>query len=86
MKTILVASVCLAVMSASAWACRGTAEFPVVEAQLAMAEISDAEREAYGERLQEGIALHEQGHELDDMELRQRSLEILDGLKVDLGI
>jgi len=86
MRMVFLACAGAVLVSAPAWACRGTAEFPEVEMQLAMADISDAERDAHAERLQEGIALHDQGHELDSMELRQKSLEILDGIKAELGI
>jgi hypothetical protein len=72
--------------AAPAWACRGTAELSAVQVQLAMADIPGAERDMYLERLNAGIALHQRGHEADSMELRLKSLEILDEIKVKLGM
>jgi hypothetical protein len=86
MRTLLLSCVAIAMVCGPALACRGTAEFPEVEAHLVMADLSEADRAAYAEQLQEGIALHEQGHELDSQEVRQQSLEILDDLKVKLGM
>lgn len=86
MKTVLLACVGVLMVSGPAWACRGTAEFPDVQAKLAMADLPESVRTNYSERLLEGIALHEMGHEEDSMELRLKSLEILDELKIKLGM
>jgi len=75
----------MATLSAGpALACRGTAEYPQVSAELAQANMPAAEKSALAERLKAGDALHQRGHELDSAELRKESLAILDAIKAKL--
>jgi len=68
-----------------AFACRGTAEYPQVAAQLEQANLPAAEKSALAERLQAGEALHLRGHELDNRDVRNDSLAILDEIKAKLA-
>ena len=86
MRFLLILSACAILISSPAVACRGTAEYPQVKAQLAKAGIPAAEKATYEKKLQEGWAHHEKGHKQDDRELRKKSLEILDQIKVKMGI
>ena len=67
-----------------ALACRGTAEYPQVSAELAQANMPAAEKSALAERLKAGDALHQLGHELDNRDIRNDSLAILDAIKAKL--
>jgi len=78
MKTLLLATTCATLLATPSLACRGTAEYPEVMAVLAEANLPEAQKAAYLQRLEEGAALHHQGHDSDDMALRQQSLAILD--------
>lgn len=85
MRTLLFAVGCVMLASAPALACRGTAEYPQVAAQLAKLDLPAAQKAAYAKKLEEGKALHQKGHELDNQELRKESLKILDELKAELA-
>lgn len=84
MKTLLLAGACAMLLAAPALACRGTAEYPEVGAQLANADLPAEQKEALTKRLDEGEALHRKGHDSDDQGLRQESLKILDEIKAEL--
>lgn len=81
MKTFLLMCVGIALFSASALACRGTAEYPQTAGQLAQSNLSTADKETLANRLQAGDAIHRRGHELDSMDLMKESLKILDEIK-----
>jgi len=85
MKTLMLAGACFMLLGAPALACRGTAEYPEVAAQLAKLELHAEEKEALTKRLEEGDALHRKGHNLDDAEARKLSLKILDEIKVEIA-
>ena len=68
-----------------ALACRGTAEYGQVAAQLEQANLPAAEKGALAERLRAGEALHQRGHELDSGDVRKKSLAILDEIKAELA-
>jgi hypothetical protein len=85
MKTLLLAGACAMLLTAPAMACRGTAEYPEVAAQLAKAELPAEQKEALSKRLEEGEALHRKGHDTDDAEERKESLKILDEIKAEIA-
>ena len=85
MKTLLLTCVCITLFSATALACRGTAEYPQVAVQLAQSDLSVTDKEALAKSLQAGEAIHRRGHELDSQELRQESLKILDEIKTKIA-
>jgi hypothetical protein len=84
MKTLLLSCACAVLVSAPVLACRGTAEYPEVSAQLAVSNLPAAEKEALTKKFREGEALHHRGHDLDDAGLRLESLKILDEIKVKI--
>jgi len=75
----------VAMSSGPAWACRGTAEYPQVAAQLSEAGLPPAEKSALAEKLKAGDALHQHGHELNSRDMMLESLAILDAIKVRLA-
>ena len=85
MKTLLLTCACIALFSATALACSGTAEYPQVAVQLAQSDLSAADKEVLAKSLQAGEAIHRRGHELDSQELRQESLKILDDIKAKIA-
>ena len=85
MRFAFVLSTCALVLSSPAWACRGTAEYPAVRAQIAKADLPAAEMAVHQNRLDQGWQIHERGHKEFDMGLRKKSLEILDDIKSKLG-
>jgi hypothetical protein len=85
MKALLLACSCIVLVSAPALACRGTAEYPQVAAQLAQSRLSMAEKEALTKKLNAGEAIHRRGHEIDSSDLRNESLKILDEIKAEIA-
>jgi hypothetical protein len=85
MKTLLLTCACIALSSATASACRGTAEYPQVAIQLEQSDLSVADKEALAKTLQAGEAIHRRGHEIDSKDLRQESLEMLDEIKAQIA-
>ena len=85
MKTLMLTCACIALFSATALACRGTAEYPQVAVQLAQLDRPAAEIEYLAKSLQVGDSLHRRGHELDSQDLRQESLKILDEIKTKIA-
>jgi len=85
MKTLLLTCTFVAIASAPALACRGTAEYPQVAAQLAQSKLSAADKEELSKRLQEGDAIHRRGHERDNKDIMLESLKILDEIKAKIG-
>jgi hypothetical protein len=83
MKAVSIACVCIALISAPAWACRGTAEYPQVAAQLAQSNPPEAE--SLAKRLQAGEALHRRGHESGSKDLMMESLKVLDEIKAKIA-
>lgn len=81
MRTLALACAFLTLTFTPAFACRGTAEYPEVAAQLVLLNLAPAERQAYEQKLSEGEELHGRGHDLDDATLRRESLKILDEIK-----
>ena len=85
MKTLLLTCAGIVLFSATALACRGTAEYPQISLKLAETNMTPVEKAALAKRLHEGEAIHRRGHELDSQQLRQESLKILDDIKIKLA-
>ena len=86
MKVIALVLACTVLASGPTLACRGAVEYPVARAQLAKANLDPAEREALSKELEKGWALHQRGHQEIDPTLMRESVEILDAIKVKIGI
>ena len=71
--------------SSSAFACRGTVEYPEVYGQLEASTIAPDRLEVLSVQLSQGQAIHEEGHRVSDMEKMAESLRILDAIKQKIG-
>ena len=71
-------------LPAPALACRGTAEYPAVEQELAMSNLPAERKEQLMNELLEGKALHDAGHQQNDQGKMKESLQILDRIKQQL--
>ncbi len=85
MRLLLLTGVCLILMSSSALACRGTAEYPQVNEQLQSSTLSTERLDALLEQLTQGAAMHEEAHQEGDMSKMGQSIGILDGVKAQLN-
>ncbi len=81
MRHLLLAGVCLVLISGSALACRGTMEFPQVSEQLQSSTLSPGRLDALLEELTQGAAMHEKAHQQGNMGKMGQSIRILDGVK-----
>ncbi len=84
MRLLLLTGVCLVLISGSALACRGTAEFPQVNEQLQSSTLSRERLDALLEQLTQGAAMHEDAHQQGDMSKMGQSIRILDDVKEQL--
>ncbi len=84
MRLLLLTGVCLVLISSSALACRGTAEFPEVNEQLQSSTLSTERLDALLKQLTQGAAMHEEAHQQGDMSKMGQSIGILDGVKAQL--
>ncbi len=84
MRLLLLTGVCLVLISGSALACRGTAEYPQVSEQLQSSTLSAGRLDALLEQLTQGAAMHEEAHQKGDMGKMGQSIRILDGVKAKL--
>ena len=85
MRYLLLTGVCLVLISSSALACRGTAEFPQVNEQLQSSTLSPERLDALLEQLTQGAAMHEEAHQEGNMSKMGQSIGILDGVKAQLN-
>ena len=85
MRTLLLASACIVMISGPALACRGTAEYPKAFEQLDQSMVSANRIEELREQLSQGQAMHEEGHRQGDMGKMGESLRILDGIRGEIG-
>ena len=81
MRLLLLTGVCLVLISGSALACRGTAEFPQVSGQLQSSTLSPGRLDALLEQLNQGAAMHDAAHKQGDMGKMGQSIRILDDVK-----
>ncbi len=85
MRLLLLTSFCLVLISGSALACRGTAEFPQVHEQLQSSTLSPERLNALLKQLTQGAAMHEDAHQQGDMSKMGQSIGILDDVKAQLN-
>jgi hypothetical protein len=85
MRTLLLASACIVVISGPALACRGTVEYPKALEQVEQSTVSANRLEELREQLSQGQAMHEDGHRQGDMGKMGRSLRILDEIMMQIG-
>ncbi len=85
MKYLLLTGVCLVLISSTALACRGTAEFPQAKEQLQSSTLPRESLDALLEQLTQGAAMHEEAHQQGDMSKMGQSIGILDGVKEQLN-
>ena len=85
MKAVLLACACAVLMSAPASACRGLWEYPETIGKLSKVEMPATEKAAYKKKLEDGFALHERGRVGKDRSLMKQAVDILDGIKVEIG-
>ncbi len=83
MKKILISLIFIFLFSGSAYACRGTEEFPQVIAILGNLPPSEKKTE-FSKALEKAQAIHEKAHQNDDKDKMRESLKILDGVKEEL--
>ena len=81
MRTLLLASVCVLLLSGPSLACRALWEYPETIAQLAKAEIPAEKKLSYKQRLDKGWALHEKGRAEKKRSLMIESNKMLDEIK-----
>ncbi len=84
MRLLLLTGVCLVLISSTALACRGTAEFPQVNEQLQSSTLSPERLDALLKQLTQGATMHEEAHQEGDMSKMGQSIGILDGVKAQL--
>ena len=85
MRLFMLTGVCLVLISGSALACRGTAEFPQVHEQLQSSTLSSERIGALLEQLTQGTLMHEEAHQQGDMSKMGQSIRILDDVKAQLN-
>ena len=81
MRLLLLTGVFVVLISGSALACRGTAEFPQVSGQLQSSALSPGRLDALLEQLTQGAAMHDEAHQQGDMGKMGQSIRILDDVK-----
>ncbi len=84
MRQLLLAGVCLVLISGSALACRGTTEYPQMSERLQSSKLSPERLDALLQQLTQGAAMHEEAHQQGDMGKMGQSIGILDGIKAKL--
>ncbi len=85
MRTLLLASACILMISGPALACRGTVEFPQAFEQLEQSNVSTERKTELGEQLSQGQSMHADGHSQSDMGKMGESLQILDEILKEIG-
>ena len=85
MRTLLLASACLVVISGPALACRGTTEFPQAFEQLEQSTVSAERMNEFSEQLSQGQSIHDEGHSKGDTSKMAESLRILDEIMAEIG-
>ena len=85
MRTLLLASACILVISGPALACRGTDEFPQAFEQLDQSAVSAERMQELRELLSQGQELHNEGHSQGDGAKMGESLRFLDEVLSEIG-
>ncbi len=85
MRTLLLASACILMISGPALACRGTVEFPQAFEQLDQSTVSAERMQELRELLSQGQELHNEGHSQGDGAKMGESLRFLDEVLSEIG-
>ncbi len=85
MRYLFLTGICLVLISSSALACRGTAEFPQTNQQLQSSTLSAERLDALLQQLTQGAAMHEEAHQQGDMSKMGKSIGILDDVKKQMN-
>ena len=85
MRTLLLASACILMISGPALACRGTDEFPQAFEQLDRSTVSAERMVELRELLSQGQSMHYEGHSQGDGAKLVESLRILDQILAEIG-
>ena len=81
MRILILACVLIALVATPALACRGTAEYPEVAADIAQSTLTPERKKELQDQLSVGDAIHKKAHREDDMMIMEESLGIIDGIK-----
>lgn len=81
MKAVLLASVCVLLLSNPSLACRALWEYPETIGQLAKSEMPAEQKQSYKQKLDEGWALHEKGRTEKNRALMIDAVKMLDEIK-----
>ena len=85
MRTLILAGVLIALVTTPALACRGTAEYPGAADDIAQSTLTPERKKQLLDQLGVGNALHKEAHRESDMMKMGKSIQILDGIKAQIG-
>jgi hypothetical protein len=75
----------LSLSAAPALACKGTAEYPATMKLAAQSAVTPEKKQEIMKMLEQGNALHEEGHKADDTAKMKKSMEMLEAIKKQIG-
>ena len=84
MRTLILAGALIALVTTSAFACRGTAEYPEATDDILQSTLTPERKKELLDQLNVGNALHEQAHRESDMRKMGYSIRVLDGIKAQI--
>ncbi len=85
MRTLILAGVLVALVATPAFACRGTAEYPEAADDITQSTLTPERKKELLDQLNVGNALHKPAHRENDMMKMGDSIQILDGIKAQIG-
>ena len=85
MRTLILAGVLIALVATPAFACRGTAEYPDTAGDIAQSKLTPERKKALLDQISVGNAMHQQAHRENDMMKMGDSIQIVDGIKAQIG-
>ena len=85
MRTLILAGVLIALATTPALACRGTDEYPEAAADIKQSMLTPQRKKELLDQLRVGNALHEEAHRKGDNMKMGQSIQLLDGIKAQVG-
>ncbi len=85
MRALILSGVLIALVATPAFACRGTAEYPEAADDIMQSTLTPERKKELLDTLDAGNALHQQAHRENDMTKMGDSIQILDGIKAQIG-
>lgn len=85
MRKLFLMTAILSMLSAPAWACRGTEQYPETADMIQQSQLPEADKATLSIELGRGREMHDAAHEANDTEKMNESLEILDSIREKLG-